>query len=197
MVARVSIDVVSLKEIPVAKIVLKPLFVLSESPTNLLVLAANQSNTVLFLDGSLSSGPIGDTLEYLWVDEDQGLPFATGIEVTNTFELGTHTIALVVSDGAAIGRDSVTFEVITPADAVDELVTGLGQSGLPGKMSRPLFASLKTAAANFDRSELVAGVNQLRAFQYNLQAQLARADSATATKLTQAAQQIIDGVGSP
>jgi len=196
-VATVSIIVFSEQEAPVAKIVVKPLIEFWPNQTNLLVLAANHSNAVVFLDGSVSSGPVGDTLEYLWVEEDQAQPFAAGVTVTNWFELGAHTVALEVSDGQAMGKDVVTFEVITAAGAVDELIAVLSETGLPRKTTRPFIALLKNAGACLERFDLRAGVGQLRAFQDKLRAQLNSSDSVTAAKLTQAAEQIIDGVNSP
>jgi hypothetical protein len=62
------------------------------------------------------------------------------------------------------------------------------------KNKRPLIATLKAAVASFDRGSLGSGVNQLRAFQNKVLAQIARIDPALADSLIADAQAIIDAV---
>jgi hypothetical protein len=61
---------------------------------------------------------------------------------------------------------------------------------LPRSRQQPLLATLKAAAASFERGNLVAGLNQLHAFQNKVRAQLT--NPVLAERLTEAAQVIID-----
>jgi hypothetical protein len=58
-----------------------------------------------------------------------------------------------------------------------------------------LLATLKAASASFERGNLVAGLNQLHAFQNKVRAQVA--DAVLADQLTKAAQVVMDVFLSP
>jgi hypothetical protein len=86
----------------------------------------------------------------------------------------------------------VIVEVITPGEAIDELLGMLVTApGLEGK-GRPLFATLKAAIASFDRGAVGAGLNQLHAVQNKIRAQIARTDPALAEELIRAVQRIAE-----
>jgi len=62
------------------------------------------------------------------------------------------------------------------------------------KNKRPLIASLKAAAASFDRESMQSGLNQLHAFQNKVRAQIAKDNPAEAAAFIAGAQKIIDAV---
>src|SRR5439155_10643507 len=91
-IASIGITVKPVSNAPVARATISPLLELSSNQTNLLVLANNNSNALLILDGSLSFSPDSHPLDYLWLEQGNGVLLARGVIVTNTFELGTHTV---------------------------------------------------------------------------------------------------------
>jgi len=121
-------------------------------------------------------------------------PTLTGPVVNDCFDLGCHTIALAVSDGKAVSRCSTTLCVITASDGVEKCIDLLDNADLGRKNKRPLIASLKAAAASFDRGDFVPGVNQLEACQNKIRAQIAPSNPAAAAALTACIQQIVDAV---
>src|SRR5439155_26758115 len=73
---------------PVARAAVSPLLVLSSAQTNLLILSVYGSYAVVILDGSLSTDPENDPLQYLWLADGSLMPFADGILVTNILPVG-------------------------------------------------------------------------------------------------------------
>jgi hypothetical protein len=167
---------------------ISPLLWISPAQTNLFVLSLNNTNATVVLDGSLSSGGGNDPLTFDWLEDGAGL-LATGVLATNELSVGSHTIDLVASDSTASSTNTVTFEVITPADAVGELFLLL--DNVSGQNQNPLQATLNAAMAAFDRGNFLAGVNQLGAFQNKVRAQVAPDDPRTAETLMRGAQAII------
>lgn len=85
--------------------------------------------------------------------------------------------------------------VQSPAKASRELCAQVNGYNIPSGIRNSLCASLNAAAASFDRGNMAAGVNQLRAFQNKVRAQSGKAiSSATANALIAAAQRIIRAV---
>lgn len=78
------------------------------------VLAANQTDAQVVLDGSDSTDPDGDTLTYKWFRG--ATEIATGVQATVTLPLGTHQIKLVVTDNAVNpGSGEAVQEVVVSA----------------------------------------------------------------------------------
>jgi hypothetical protein len=87
------------------------------------------------LDGSGSSDPDGDPLDYLWTWDGD---WATDVSPAITFPLGTTTVTLEVSDGEYTDSDTVDITVedtTPPALSCDESVNPHGNV-VPGK-NRP------------------------------------------------------------
>jgi choice-of-anchor C domain-containing protein len=177
---------------PAAKAIVGPLFELWDDESTLLVIAGNGVNAELNLDGSMSSDADDDTLEYLWAEEGQASPFATGVLATNSFELGAHTLLLVVDDGLATDTDAVEVEVITLSEAVEELLLFVTELDLTRKEKRQLLATLNRVWDSFDEGRLNAGAKQLGAFQQKVRAHLLKVKPSAGRKLIEAAGQVID-----
>ena len=191
--ATVSITVVSVNDAPVAVARISPLFHLTSNDTSLVVIARNNTNAPIVFDGSLSSDVENDPLQYSWVEGGNG-QFATGVVVTNAFDVGSHTVELLVSDGADRSTNTVTFAVITPAKAVAELIALVDHVAIERRNKHPLIVSLTVAIAAFDRGSFGAGINQLQAFQNKVRAQVAPSDPSSADTFLQGAQAIIDAL---
>jgi len=147
------------------------------------------------LDGSRSSDPDGDPLTFAWFADGGVVPIASGAVANAVLEVGQHSITLTVSDGLASDSDTITLQIVTPAEAVELLILTVETVDLGRKNKRPLIATLKASVAAFDRGSYGAAVNQLQAFQNKVRAQID--DEALAASLIAAAQAIIDAVEGP
>lgn len=152
----------------------------------------NQPATVVF-DGSESTDPYYLPLQFLWQD---GIIFsATTATTTNELQRGSHQISLEVNDGYNSNTAYFALEVVLPGEAVTKLALTLQQSNL-SKARKSFFALILSQARNsFDRNNTVSGVNQLKMFQNQVRLQIMRTDNGTANWLIEAAQEIIDAVG--
>jgi hypothetical protein len=113
----------------------------------------------------------GGPLQAAWSwDETNHLSSAW---LTNCFEPGCHalTLTLITLDGQTC-RSDFDLCVISPIEAVQHCLNFLEQSPVDRKTKRPLAASLKSAAASFEREAFIAGLNQLSAFENKVRAQL-------------------------
>ena len=95
---------------------------------------------------------------------------------------------------AAFDMGAYEFRTVTPCDLVEALVQEITGSGLPDDRTEPLLASLQAAYESFDRGSLGAGINQLRAFQNKVRAQLAPDEPTLAAQWISAAERIIQAV---
>jgi hypothetical protein len=190
--ALVTISVVPVNDAPIATARAFPLATLIPGSTNLVVISPNNSNAPVVFDASLSFDVEGDALTFLWSVDDCPFPMATGMRVTNTLAVGTHTVVLLVSDGVDAGTDTILLEVLSAGEAIEEVILALSDANLERKNKRPLIASLKAAIASFDRGQFHTGANQLRAFQNKLRAQVAGDNPERASALAAMCQSIID-----
>ena len=179
---------------PTAAIAVSPLLALPTEAATLLVLAPNNAATTVVLDGSRSSDPDNDPLQFFWYVDGQITPLATGEIAATLLPVGPHTVTLVVSDGQDTGRAQVRFEVITPATAISWLAQRLNEAHLESKNKQPLLATLSAATASFDRGNFTAALNQLTAFQNKVRAQIAPSNPALADLLTDISQKISNGM---
>ena len=122
---------------------------------------------------------------------------AQGAQASVVLAVGEHTITLTVSDGLASATDTVVVQVITAGEAVEMLIAKVDGADMGRKNKRPLIATLKAAAASFDRDSFGSGINQLQAFQNKVRAQIAPLDEALAASLVAEAQMIIDALQGP
>jgi hypothetical protein len=164
------------------------------SASQLLYISPNGVNASVTLDGSRSSDPNGDVLDYLWfstIDSQPSTILASGVQAVVLLPVGMNPIELVVNDGMATATNAITVEVITTAEAVQRLIVQV-QSGW--RRSQPLLATLYAALHSIERGNPVSARNQLQAFQNKVRAQVAPRDPALAACLTQTAQEIMDAL---
>jgi hypothetical protein len=81
--------------------------------------------------------------------------------------------------------------------AVEELILKVHESSLARNRKQPLIATLKTACASLERGNFVSWLNQVKAFQNKVKAQVTRHDSELAEDLIEVAQEIIDALTVP
>jgi hypothetical protein len=153
------------------------------------VLSPLQGLATVVLDGSRSSDPDGDPLKYTWWLDSDAL--ATGMVAVAHLPAGHPVIALVVDDGLARSTNVITVAVLTPAQAIERLMSAITAS-VP--RSQPLLATLRAALASVNRGDPTPAVNQLQAFQNKVRVQVSPLDPALAQTFIQAAQTIIDAL---
>lgn len=192
--ATASIEVFCLNHPPTAVATVAPLVELVPGVSNL-VISPNGSNAVVLVDGSLSSDPDGDPLSFAWFIDGTAEPFATTAQAAVELEIGAHRIILAVTDGrGGSDTDAVEVEVISASMAVDFIAALVDDSDIGRKNKRPFIASLKSAAAAFDRGSTQAGLNILHAFQNKTRAQIGRTNPDLAEQWIMAAQMVIDAL---
>ena len=156
------------------------------------VISANNSNTMVVLNGSLSYDPDGDPLQYTWYQTGSPNPLATGVIAVVVLPVGTNYITLMVSEGPASLQQTISGAVISLAQAVDQLEAVVNDADISQKQS--LIASLNAALGAIDRSNPTAAINQLQAFQNQVSAQISPLDPALAQTLIDEAQSIINAL---
>ena len=162
------------------------------SGPRLYAIAPQGDYVCLVLDGSGSSDPDGDSLTINWTID--GTNHVAGATVPVCLGMGCHTITMVVSDGGAQCQQSLDVCVITPSEAVEQLIAQVEAADVERKNKRPLIVSLKAAKAAFDRDGLGVGAQMLVVFQHKVRAQIARHNPAEAAVWTQSADDILNAL---
>jgi parallel beta-helix repeat protein len=168
-----------------------PLADASATPST--VISTNGTNATVILDGSRSSDPDGDVLQYLWLSlsSQPATLLASGVVALVVLPVGVHPLALAVNDGLVASTNAITVSVFTPSQAVAQLNSLVTQAVTN---SGPLTATLQSALASLGRGDSVAAANQLLAFQKMVAALTAPSDPVLAQRLISAAQQVIDSL---
>lgn len=179
---------------PLAKAVISPLFTVWPDQTNLMVIAVNGESAKVVFDATLSSDADGDALSYYWTVDDEGSPFANTVMATNSLQVGSPLVTLLVSDGQSENSEQLQVEVIDLTEALDEVYGAIIESELLRKDKRPLLTTLGSAMDAFDAGQLKAGTAKLRAFQQKVRAQASAQFPELAQRLVDAAGQIITAV---
>ena len=85
-------------------------------------------------------------------------------------------------------------KLLTDPVSIDQLIAQVEDSGLSSRETRPLLASLHSAAASIERGDVQTAINELRAFEHKVHAQIARENPALADTLIGSAEQVIDSI---
>lgn len=162
------------------------------SASEMVVISGNNVDATVRLDGSRSSDPDGDPLNYNWFEGATAL--ASGAVADVTLAVGTRSVDLVVSDGLESDSDTIEVVVLSLCDAIGLLKVEIDAANLSRKNKRPLLTTIETGCQSFDAGDFRTGVNQLQAFQNKVRAQVAPTDPAAAQIFHDLAQDIIDAV---
>jgi len=152
------------------------------------------TDATVVLDGTRSSDPDEDLLHYAWGRVGQSQTLTTGAVAAALLPVGTHSLALIVSDGLLSATNALTVQVLTAADATDQLLD-LVRTG--AARARPLMATVSAALASIGRGNAISAINQLQAFQNKARAQFQPLDPTLAAQLIANAQAIIDSLADP
>jgi hypothetical protein len=94
-----------------------------------------------------------------------------------------------ISDGVV---DVGAYEFVFTRDMeISRLMLMMEDSSVDIRNKKPMVATLQAALASFERGNVTSGINQLKAFQNKVAAQVARIDAALAGELIDRAQRII------
>jgi len=192
--ATVSITVTPVNDPPVAVARVAS----TADPTNLVrslvIVAVNNQDALATLDGAASFDIDGDTLQYGWFLTGAVTPFSTDPTVSVTLPIGNYSLTLVVSDGQAASSDTITVQVFTPCEVVENLTAQVQAATLEPNQRNALLGHLNAACATFNNGNTPAGIQQLELFQTRVNNKIAPDDPNLAQTLNQAAQDIIDAL---
>jgi hypothetical protein len=160
------------------------------SRTKTRVIAPDNRRARVRLDGSASSDPDGDALDYRWYEKD--VKIAKGKVADVKLGVGRHSIRLIVNDGSLRDDDVVVVRVVTPGQAVRALALRVEGADLRHGRKYSALALLKSAGRAFDRGNMKLGMHQLHVFQRLLS--LGGRDQKAAKPLVQEAEAIIAAV---
>ena len=161
-----------------------------------LILAPCTNELVAILDGSESSDPDGDLLDYQWFVPANNSAAATGVVAMLSLPAGAHTFDLLVDDGLLTDSNQVTVEVLTISQAIDRLVAAVNASSLKRMQRALLTLHLRLADTLLSRGNTVAGVVQLKGFIRKVDHFVEPDDAALAANWTAQANAIMDAVRS-
>ncbi len=162
------------------------------------VISPDNAGADVLFDGTQSSDPDGDALNYAWFEwsPPPGMPvqFGDAVVAMRFLAVGQHTIVLEVSDGQCTASDQILVRVILASEAVEELIMRVQDSDVARKNKRPFIATLKAAAASLDRGNLNSAFGQLNAFRNKVRAQIQRTDPDVAAEWIQIADSLMQAV---
>jgi uncharacterized delta-60 repeat protein len=159
------------------------------SATARLCVSINGMDATVVLDGSRSSDPDQDPLQFAWYAGGSSEPIAGRAVATLALPVGAHPLSLVVDDGLMSATNFLTIQVLTVAQAADWLMS---LAASDASRAQPLRATLAAALASIDRSNPASAIGQLHAFENKVQAQVAPVNPELAATFIQAAQTLID-----
>jgi len=197
-IATVHITVLPVNDAPDCQATVDPTVDLGNGSPYPTLIAGDGQSAVALLDASASSDIEGDALTFAWFANGEVVPFSTDAVTVAELAPGLNEVVLLVSDGSAECTTTLLIDVLTPGDAVEELVLLVDDTPLvTRKTKQPFIATLKNSAAAFDRGSFGAGDNMLHSFINKVRAQVARDNPEVAEEWTRVAELIIEATGEP
>jgi alpha-tubulin suppressor-like RCC1 family protein len=165
------------------------------STSRLFYVSPNGIGASVILDGSRSSDPDGDLLDYRWFSmNDPSIPMATGRVAVVVLAVGIHALDLVVSDGLAQSTASVTVQVVTTAEATQRLIGLVRDSPLESWRKFGLTLHLHLAVWSVERERPFGALLQLKVFQRKVHCLVEPKNPDLAEQWIAEAQGIIDAI---
>jgi hypothetical protein len=205
-VCTVSVTVEPGNDSPVGVIKVMPTVDLGPSVPGINVMSPNNIGACVILDATQSSDVDNDfsDLSFTWLVD--GVVVGTGPVLPEVCLLvGESEVKLIVNDGTtgtgpcdkpAVSEAVQMVTVLTGSDAIEELIMQIYDSDIVRKNKQPFIASLKNAAAAFERGSFGAGINMLEALIHKFEAQLKQNPDLQAQWIKEV-QSIIDGMSKP
>jgi Bacterial Ig domain/Bacterial TSP3 repeat len=198
--AQVTVTVTAVNDPPAPAIKISPLTDLGPTMPGLIVISPNNQTACVTLDGRNSSDVDNDSsqLSFIWMVDDT--PIGVGPTLDTCLLVGTRSVTLLVDDGQPenhLGMATVAVEVLSASEALEDLILIVNDSVLDRPTKRPFIATLKAAVAALDRGSVGAGLNQLKAFQNKVRAQIGKDNPDVAEEWVRITQEIMDGASHP
>jgi hypothetical protein len=179
----VSVTVLPGNDTPVAVIEVSPLLDLGPTVPGLNMLSANNIGTCAVLDGTQSSDVDNDFDDLTFTWYVNGMVVGMGPVLEDVCLLvGENEVTLMVDDNTgepgdcdepAVGSKTEIVVVLTGAEACEEMSLQVYETPIVSRKNKQQFiASLKTAAAAYERGSFGAGNNKLEALINKFEAQL-------------------------
>jgi hypothetical protein len=187
----ISITINAVNGGPVVVIEVSPTRDLGATVPGLTMISANNANVCATLDGTGTWHADGRLIvSYTWLVDD--VEVGSGPVIDACLLVGARKITLLADDGQVVGEGSVIVDVLTGAEALEELVMVVDSSVVERKNKRPFLATLKSAAAALDRGSVGAALNNLNhAFQNKVRAQISRQNPDVAAEWIRISQEIV------
>jgi hypothetical protein len=205
-VCSVSVTVMAGNDSPVGVIEVRPTVDLGPTVPGVNVVSPNNVGACVILDATQSSDVDNNfsDLSFTWIVN--GMVVGSGPVLADVCLLvGENEVKLVVNDGTSgtgacdKPAESETVQVVTVLtgmDAAEELINQIYDTMIERKNKQPFIASLKNAAAAFERGSFGAGLNMLEALIHKFQAQL-KANPDVQAQWIKEVRSIIDGMSAP
>jgi len=187
----VNIIVNAVNDAPLALAQAAPVSDPTNFTRNLAIVAANNLDAQIIIDG-VASFDVDGPLSYAWFQDSNPTPFSTASNTTVSLPIGSYALTLVVSDGITTASDTITVQVFSPCGVVQNLVSKVDASLRKSSERNSLLGHLNAACSTFSNGNVLAAVHQLQLFQSRVNKKVS--DPATARLLNEEAQRIIDVV---
>jgi hypothetical protein len=169
----VSVTINPVNDAPHVVIEVGPQAMLEEVIPGIVLVSGNGINVCATLDGTGTTDVEGDTIvSYVWLVN--GVEVDPGAVINTCLLVGDSVVTLRADDGQDVGEGSVTVQVITACEALEELIMAIHESGLPQFDKRPFMASLKQAVSEHERRQMEKCIKTLTALMNKLDGRLSK-----------------------
>ena len=187
---------------PSPMVIISPSSVFPSPPANLfpggnataaVISPGDNRPALVTLNGANSSDVFYLPLGFLW---SEGLkPIAGTATTTLSLKPGNYAFTLEVSDSYNTNSTMAMVEVLSPVDALEELMSATAQAGLNRETTRRLLSTLQEAQMPLKRGDNISSNRKLATFQQEVNSYASQMNSLTASFLYGGAQDIIEAVG--
>ena len=160
---------------PVAIVDVSPTADSLSAPPLYVVISPNNTDAAVTLNGTGSSDPDGDALNFLWLrygPEGSTIEIARNPQTLVVLPLGQHNFTLRVSDRLETDTQEFQVRIITASEALDLVAALLDGSDLHRGDKQPLLSSVRTTQRPFEEGDIESGLHHLDRLQRKIEARL-------------------------